>query len=104
MWGRNCIVQYFLGVGFGLVLLSTTLVVVLVLNRQDADGAEDTQDYQQYNREVSEDAITFEDFISRSFSAKTFNGSWWSSSELQWKDKVVCCVVSIFETICTTGW
>ena len=102
MRGRNCIVQYFLGVGFGLVLLSTTLVVVLVLNRQDAH--EDTQDYQQYDREVSEDAITFEDFISRSFSAKTFNGSWWSSSELQWKDKVVCCVVSIFETICTTGW
>jgi len=80
-------IRYFLGVGFGLVLLSTTLVVVLVLNRQGADGAEDTQDYQQYNREVSEDAITFEDFISRSFSAKTFNGSWWSSSELQWKDK-----------------
>jgi len=78
-------IRYFLVVGFGLVLASTTLVLVLVLNREE--GAEETKDYEQYKREVSGDAITFEDFISRSFSAKTFNGSWWSTSELQWKDK-----------------
>ena len=35
------------------------------------------------------EGITFEEFITRKFSAKTFNGSWWSNDELQWKDKVM---------------
>ena len=83
------IFQYFLGVGFGVVLLSATLVLVLVLNREEAD--EEIQNFSQYDNKAPEDAITFEDFISRSFSAKTFNGSWWSNSELQWKDEVNSC-------------
>merc|ERR1711892_1085506 len=78
-------IRYFLGVGFGAVLLTTTLVLVLVLNREE--DAEETQTYSHTDDKAPGDAITFEDFISRSFSAKTFNGSWWSNSELQWKDK-----------------
>merc|ERR1711892_587963 len=78
-------IRYFLGVGFGIVLLTTTLVLVLVLNREE--DAEETQIYSHTDDKAPGDAITFEDFISRSFSAKTFNGSWWSNSELQWKDK-----------------
>ena len=34
------------------------------------------------------DKITFEEFINGNFSYKTFNGSWWSDTELQWKNKV----------------
>ena len=68
-------------------------MLVLVLNRGEGAGAEETKDYEQYKKEVSGDAITFEDFISGSLSTKTFNGSWWSTSELQWKDKVDYCVV-----------
>ena len=75
-----------MGVGFGVVLLTTTLVLVLVLNREE--DADETQNYSHTDDKAPGDAITFEDFISRSFSAKTFNGSWWSNSELQWKDKV----------------
>jgi hypothetical protein len=37
---------------------------------------------------INTDAITFEDFLNGEFSAKFFNGSWWSDTELQWKDKV----------------
>jgi dipeptidyl-peptidase-4 len=81
-------IRYFLGVGFGLVLLSTTLILVLVLNREDqAEETEGIQRYGNYKEKAPEDAITFEEFISRSFSAKSFNGSWWSNTELQWKDK-----------------
>ena len=32
--------------------------------------------------------ITFEEFINGEFSFNTFKGSWSSSTELQWKDKV----------------
>ena len=32
--------------------------------------------------------ITFEEFINEEFSFNTFKGSWSSSTELQWKDKV----------------
>ena len=78
-----------MGVGFGVVLLSATLVLVLVLNREEAD--EEIQNFGQYDNKAPGDAITFEDFISRSFSARTFNGSWWSNLELQWKDKVNSC-------------
>jgi len=78
-------IKYFLGVGFGTVLVTTTLVLVLVLNRED--DTEEIQNFENYEEKIPGDAITFEDFISRSFSAKTFNGSWWSNSELQWKDK-----------------
>jgi hypothetical protein len=34
------------------------------------------------------DAITFDEFIKSEFAAKYFNGSWWSDTELQWKDQV----------------
>merc|ERR1712179_85952 len=41
-------IRSFLCVGFGLVLVSTTLVLVLVLN--GGEGAEETKDYEQYKR------------------------------------------------------
>ena len=34
------------------------------------------------------EGITFEEYITGKFSAKYFNGSWWSENELQWKDQV----------------
>ncbi len=37
---------------------------------------------------LNTDAITFDEFLSGEFSAKFFNGSWWSDTELQWKDQV----------------
>ncbi len=37
---------------------------------------------------MNTDAITFDEFLSGEFSAKFFNGSWWSDTELQWKDQV----------------
>ncbi len=40
------------------------------------------------NFSLESDAFSFEDFITGSFSAKTFNGSWWSANQLQWSDKV----------------
>ena len=52
------------------------------------ESAEEFQKFGHYDYKANEDAISFEDFISRSFSAKYFNGSWWSNTELQWKDKV----------------
>jgi len=78
-------IRYLLGVGFGVVVVTTTLALVLVLNREES--AEDIQKYGHYNYKAPSDAISFEEFISRSFSAKSFNGSWWSNTELQWKDK-----------------
>ena len=37
---------------------------------------------------VAADAITFDEFLNGDFAAKSFNGSWWSETELQWKDQV----------------
>ena len=74
--------QYFLAAGFGFVLLSSTVALVLVLNNTENSERKNTYHSQ------AEDAITFEEFINREFSAKTFNGSWWSETELQWKDTV----------------
>ncbi len=37
---------------------------------------------------MNTDAITFDEFLTGEFSAKFFNGSWWSDTELQWKDQV----------------
>jgi len=33
-----------------------------------------------------DDEFSFEDFITSKFSARSFNGSWWSKNELQWSD------------------
>ena len=75
--------QYFLAAGFGFVLLSSTVALVLVLN----NTGENSERKNTYHSQA-EDAITFEEFINREFSSKTFNGSWWSDTELQWKDTV----------------
>ena len=75
--------QYFLAAGFGFVLLSSTVALVLVVNF----NGENSVSRNTYNSQA-DDAITFEEFINREFSSKTFNGSWWSDTELQWKDTV----------------
>ena len=75
--------QYFLAAGFGFVLLSSTVALVLVVNF----NGENSVSRNTYNAQA-DDAITFEEFINSEFSSKTFNGSWWSDTELQWKDTV----------------
>ena len=42
----------------------------------------------QYLKYFSDDEFSFEDFITSKFSARSFNGSWWSNNELQWSDVV----------------
>jgi len=73
-----------LGIGFGLVLLIATFVLVSVFTTGEDEL---TTGYRGYNKQAPDDAITFDEFVSNSFAAKTFNGSWWSNSELQWKDE-----------------
>ena len=75
--------QYFLAAGFGFVLLSSAVALVLVLNY----NGENSVSRDTYNAQA-DDAITFEEFITSEFRSKTFNGSWWSDTELQWKDTV----------------
>merc|ERR1712050_785502 len=50
-------IKYFLGVGFGTVLVTTTLVLVLVLNRED--DTEEIQNFENYEEKIPGDAITF---------------------------------------------
>ena len=75
--------QFFLATGFGFVLLSSSVAIYLFLNNDGETSLSRNTYFAQ-----AEDAITFEEFINREFSAKTFNGSWWSETELQWKDTV----------------
>lgn len=35
----------------------------------------------------SGEPITFDEFLSYEFSAKSFNGSWFSNNQIQWRDK-----------------
>ena len=76
--------KFFLGVGFGVVCVVTTLALVLVLRDSDTLAK-----FPSYGHEQAEDAITFEEFINGEFGYKTFNGSWWSETELQWKNAVI---------------
>ena len=75
--------QFFLATGFGFVLLSSSVALILLLNNEGDNSVSRNTYFTQ-----AEDAITFEEFINREFSSKTFNGSWWSDTELQWKDTV----------------
>jgi len=93
-------IRYLLGIGFGVVVVTTTLALVLVLNQEGS--ADEIQAYGHYDYKAADDAISFDDFISRSFSAKYFNGSWWSDTELQWKDKDGNLVTWDFTTYETT--
>ena len=51
--------------------------------------------YHSYTSKQSDDAITFDEFINGEFSYSTFNGSWWSDTELQWENSVRDDVTSI---------
>ena len=62
---------------------------------QEEKGLTDTTTYRvasllnnKINFSAESDAFSFEDFITGSFSAQSFNGSWWSANQLQWSDKV----------------
>lgn len=63
----------------GLVAVSLVLVVTLVVILAVVFTTHD---------EVSDsgDPVTFDEYLSSNFSAKLFNGSWWSPRELQWQD------------------
>jgi len=74
-------IKFFLAFGFGFVFLSSTVALGVALNR-NKNSLPDLGTY--FTNQT--DAITFEEFIQREFSSKTFNGSWWSDHELQWKD------------------
>ena len=65
------VAQFSLGAGLGVVCVFTTLA-----------------QFPSYSHEQAEDAITFEEFINGELGYKTFNGSWWSETELQWKNAV----------------
>ena len=67
-----------------MVCVVTTLALVLVLR-----DSETLAKFPSYRHEQAEDAITFEEFINGEFGYKTFNGSWWSETELQWKNAVL---------------
>ena len=76
------LLQYLIGAGFCTVFVISTVAIVLLFsgNQTEQFGKFDIQ---------ADDAITFDEFITSEFSHKTFNGSWWSSTELQWKNKVI---------------
>lgn len=79
---KSKILKYGLGFGFGVVAVVSTLSLVVVLQKNNSGervgyGSKETQ---------APGAITFEEFITGAFSAKSFNGSWWSEYQLQWKD------------------
>ena len=76
--------QYFLITGFAFVLLCSSVAAFVALRK-----GEGRQRFNTYF-ESQTDSITFEEFIQREFPSKTFNGSWWSDTELQWKDTVNC--------------
>ena len=63
--------------------MSSSVALILLLNNEGDNSVSRDTYFSQ-----AEDAITFEEFINREFSSKTFNGSWWSDTELQWKDTV----------------
>ena len=73
--------QYFLFLGFGFVLLTSCVAILVAVRGGERLGVSSYFDTQS-------DAITFEEFIQREFSSRTFNGSWWSDTELQWEDTV----------------
>ena len=47
-------------------------------------------------KKIKHDAITFDEFINGEFSYSTFNGSWWSDTELQWENSVMDDVIFCF--------
>ena len=67
-----------------MVCVITTLALVLVLR-----DSETLAQFPSYAHEQAEDAITFEEFINGEFGYKSFNGSWWSETELQWENAVL---------------
>jgi len=79
---KSKILKYGLGFGFGTVVVISTLSLIVVLQKDKEDGRV------EYGSRESQDsgAITFDEVISGAFSAKGFNGSWWNTYELQWKD------------------
>ena len=79
---RYYFVKAFIAIGCGVVLVSTTLSLALILRDDDASPKS------TYQRQ-SDDAITFDEFLTGHFAYKTFNGSWWSETELQWENEVI---------------
>ena len=79
----TCYIQFLLGAGFGVVCVVTTMALVLLLKDSDT-----LAQFPSYAHEQAEDAITFEEFINGEFGYKSFNGSWWSETELQWENTV----------------
>lgn len=67
------------------MLVSATVALILLL--QD-DNPDLIQQFDSYGAKQPDDGITFDEFINSEFSYKTFNGSWWDTTELQWKNEV----------------
>jgi len=72
--------KFLIGAGFCTVFLSSTIALLVVFR---GDGKNQFGDFSLQQ----DDAITFDEFLSGEFGFKTFNGSWWSDEELQWKNK-----------------
>ena len=66
------------------MLVTTTVALILLLQ----DDNPELMQFASYGDKQSDDGITFDEFINSEFRYKTFNGSWWDTNELQWKNEV----------------
>jgi len=80
-------IKFLLAAGFGVVVVCTAVILVLVVQGNESDDKIPYQAGYDHTANIRGDGVTFEEFISRTYAAKYFNGSWWSDTELQWKDK-----------------
>lgn len=77
----------FVGVALGLVVVLACVTVALLATGKGDQHLMQRRQSSSSALVANTDAITFEDFLSGEFTAKFFNGSWWSDTELQWKDQ-----------------
>ena len=76
---------------FSLAIVAVLAIVLSVTLTADRNRDED-------HFKADGEPITFEEFISSQFSPAYFNGSWWSSHQLQWRDEANNLVVWDVET------
>ena len=78
---------------FSLAIVAVLAIVLSVTLTADRNRNNDNEPFV-----ADGDPITFEEFITSKFSPSYFNGSWWSSRELQWRDEANNLVVWNVET------
>ena len=81
---------------FSLAIVAVLAIVLSVTLTADRNRNNDNEEGKPFVADG--DPITFEEFITSKFSPSYFNGSWWSSRELQWRDEANNLVVWNVET------